>query len=56
MMRFPVVSAAVSAVLAPTLVACSSTEPPADSPLTGEWVSASPNNLITWFEPGDDTR
>lgn len=39
MMRFPVVSAAVSVVLAPTLVACSSTEPPADSPLTGEWVS-----------------
>lgn len=40
MMRLRVVSVAVSVVLAPTLVSCSSTEPPADSPLTGEWASA----------------
>ena len=38
-MRLRSVSAAVSIALAPTLVSCSGTEPPADSPLTGEWVS-----------------
>ena len=40
MSRLRVVSAAASIAVGPAFVSRSGTEPPADSPLTGEWVSA----------------
>ncbi|MDE2974142.1 MAG: hypothetical protein OXU64_05360 [Gemmatimonadota bacterium] len=41
MSRHRAVSAAVSIAVGPAFVSCSGTEPPADSPLAGEWVSES---------------